>query len=114
MNRARDATIWQLPAHAADGPACAVYQWTLSPLIGRHCRFEPTCSDYFILAVRKYGAIRGHLARPVRESAAAIRFIPAATIRRESIECQCGIGELSSCDVAFASANRRVQHCSSR
>jgi hypothetical protein len=36
-----------------------VYQWTLSPLIGRHCRFEPTCSAYFIEAVRKYGAMRG-------------------------------------------------------
>ena len=38
-----------------------IYQWTLSPLIGRHCRFEPTCSAYFILAVEKYGAIRGTL-----------------------------------------------------
>lgn len=36
-----------------------VYQWTLSPLIGRQCRFEPSCSRYFIGAVRKYGAIRG-------------------------------------------------------
>lgn len=36
-----------------------VYQWTLSPLVGRHCRFQPTCSRYFIEAVRKYGAIRG-------------------------------------------------------
>ena len=35
------------------------YQWTLSPIIGRQCRFEPTCSNYFIGAVRKYGAIRG-------------------------------------------------------
>jgi putative membrane protein insertion efficiency factor len=35
------------------------YQWTLSPLIGRHCRFQPTCSAYFILAVRKYGALNG-------------------------------------------------------
>jgi len=39
--------------------AARLYQWTLSPLVGRHCRFEPTCSNYFILAVRKYGAIRG-------------------------------------------------------
>jgi putative membrane protein insertion efficiency factor len=39
--------------------AARVYQWTLSPLIGRHCRFEPTCSNYFIQAVEKYGAIRG-------------------------------------------------------
>ena len=38
-----------------------VYQWTLSPLIGQRCRFQPTCSAYFILAVEKYGAIRGTL-----------------------------------------------------
>ncbi len=35
------------------------YQWTLSPLIGQHCRFTPTCSNYFIGAVQKYGAVRG-------------------------------------------------------
>ena len=38
-----------------------VYQWTLSPLVGRQCRFQPTCSNYFIGAVQKYGAIRGSL-----------------------------------------------------
>jgi putative membrane protein insertion efficiency factor len=38
-----------------------VYQLTLSPLLGKNCRFEPSCSKYFILAVRKYGAIRGSL-----------------------------------------------------
>ncbi|HZZ70880.1 MAG TPA: membrane protein insertion efficiency factor YidD [Pirellulales bacterium] len=36
-----------------------VYQWTLSPLVGRQCRFYPTCSNYFIQAVQKYGAWRG-------------------------------------------------------
>jgi putative membrane protein insertion efficiency factor len=36
-----------------------LYQWLLSPLLGRHCRFEPSCSRYFIGAVQKYGAIRG-------------------------------------------------------
>ena len=36
-----------------------VYQWTLSPFIGRQCRFTPTCSNYFIEAVQKYGAVRG-------------------------------------------------------
>jgi putative membrane protein insertion efficiency factor len=39
--------------------AARVYQWTLSPLIGRQCRFEPTCSNYFIESVEKHGAIRG-------------------------------------------------------
>jgi hypothetical protein len=38
-----------------------VYQWTLSPIIGRQCRFTPSCSNYFIEAVRKYGAVRGAL-----------------------------------------------------
>lgn len=39
--------------------AVRLYQLTLSHLIGRQCRFHPTCSEYFILAVRKYGAVRG-------------------------------------------------------
>jgi uncharacterized protein len=37
------------------------YQTWISPMLGPRCRFEPTCSEYFILAVRKYGAIRGTL-----------------------------------------------------
>jgi putative membrane protein insertion efficiency factor len=36
-----------------------VYKAVLSPLLGRHCRFHPTCSTYFRAAVEKYGAIRG-------------------------------------------------------
>jgi uncharacterized protein len=36
-----------------------VYQVLLSPILGRRCRFEPSCSAYFIGAVKKYGAIRG-------------------------------------------------------
>ncbi len=36
-----------------------LYQIFLSPLVGRQCRFHPTCSAYFIEAVRKYGAVRG-------------------------------------------------------
>lgn len=36
-----------------------IYQWTLSPLLGPLCRFEPTCSRYMIGALQKYGLIRG-------------------------------------------------------
>jgi putative membrane protein insertion efficiency factor len=38
-----------------------LYQWLLSPLLGQRCRFYPSCSEYFIGAVRKYGAISGTL-----------------------------------------------------
>ena len=36
-----------------------VYQWTISPLLGPACRFEPSCSRYMIAAIEKYGLIRG-------------------------------------------------------
>ena len=36
-----------------------IYQVLLSPLLGQQCRFTPTCSEYYILAVRKYGPLRG-------------------------------------------------------
>jgi uncharacterized protein len=35
------------------------YQVFIGPLLGKHCRFTPSCSVYFIEAVEKYGAIRG-------------------------------------------------------
>lgn len=35
------------------------YQYAISPLLGRSCRYLPTCSDYAAEAVTKYGAIRG-------------------------------------------------------
>jgi len=36
-----------------------LYQAMLSPLIGRQCRFTPTCSSYFVQAVQKHGLLRG-------------------------------------------------------
>nr|WP_145252323.1 membrane protein insertion efficiency factor YidD [Aeoliella mucimassa] len=35
------------------------YQLGISPLLGKNCRFQPTCSEYFIQSVRKYGPLRG-------------------------------------------------------
>ena len=57
MNRAIDI-VWQLPSLLLIGMV-RVYQWTLSPLLGPHCRFEPSCSHYFIAAIRKYGVLIG-------------------------------------------------------
>ena len=34
------------------------YQFVLSPWVGQHCRFTPTCSHYAIEAITRYGAWR--------------------------------------------------------
>ena len=36
-----------------------VYQYTLSPLLGRQCRFHPTCSAYAIEALKIWGPFKG-------------------------------------------------------
>lgn len=42
-----------------------VYQLTLSPLLaaiggpGSGCRFQPTCSEYFLQAIESHGSVRG-------------------------------------------------------
>ena len=35
------------------------YQKIVSPFSKGHCRFKPTCSNYAILAVKKYGLLKG-------------------------------------------------------
>jgi putative membrane protein insertion efficiency factor len=35
------------------------YQLLLAPFAGGACRFEPSCSEYAIAAVREHGAVRG-------------------------------------------------------
>lgn len=35
------------------------YRYWISPLIGRHCRFYPTCSEYAAEAVARHGTGRG-------------------------------------------------------
>ncbi|MCE2706649.1 MAG: membrane protein insertion efficiency factor YidD [Proteobacteria bacterium] len=35
------------------------YQLVISPLLPKSCRYTPTCSEYSIVAISKYGIIRG-------------------------------------------------------
>ncbi len=46
-------------AVAALTGAVRAYQWTVRPIIGAHCRFEPSCSHYAIAALASHGALRG-------------------------------------------------------
>ncbi len=46
-----------LSAFLISGVRC--YQIVLSPLLPRVCRFYPSCSEYFILAVKQHGPVRG-------------------------------------------------------
>ncbi|HHL57795.1 MAG TPA: membrane protein insertion efficiency factor YidD [Bacteroidetes bacterium] len=36
-----------------------VYQYTLSPFLGRSCRYTPTCSVYSVEAIKKHGPFKG-------------------------------------------------------
>ena len=47
-----------LAAHALRA-LVLIYRYTLSSLIGRSCRFLPTCSEYARVVVLKYGVLRG-------------------------------------------------------
>ena len=35
------------------------YQFVLSPLLGQNCRFQPTCSEYALEAINRFGVIKG-------------------------------------------------------
>lgn len=41
--------------------AVRFYQSAISPLHGPCCRFTPTCSEYCVQAIQKYGIVKGLL-----------------------------------------------------
>jgi hypothetical protein len=49
-----------------------LYKITISPLLeitfGKACRFSPTCSEYTIGSLKKYGAVKGLYLGAVRLS----------------------------------------------
>lgn len=35
------------------------YRWLISPLLGPHCRFHPSCSQYALTALDRFGGVKG-------------------------------------------------------
>jgi putative membrane protein insertion efficiency factor len=48
----------RLPARIAAVPLL-VYRYGVSPVIGPRCRFHPSCSEYGLQALRRFGLARG-------------------------------------------------------
>jgi len=59
---AKSVVVWllRLPSQAAI-EMIRFYQRGISPLIGARCKFHPSCSQYFIEAVQKYGFFLGSI-----------------------------------------------------
>ena len=55
MSERMNPAVWLLTAFVR------CYQIVLSPLMGSACRFEPSCSNYMIGALRVHGAVKGTL-----------------------------------------------------
>jgi putative membrane protein insertion efficiency factor len=36
-----------------------LYRYGISPFLGNHCRFHPSCSSYAIEAVQRHGSLHG-------------------------------------------------------
>ncbi|MBU6955199.1 membrane protein insertion efficiency factor YidD [Hahella sp. HN01] len=51
-------TLPQLPKYLLLGLVKA-YKYAISPMLGQHCRFYPSCSSYGYEAISKYGFLRG-------------------------------------------------------
>lgn len=52
------AFVRRLPRHALRVPIL-IYRYSLSSVMGRQCRYLPTCSDYAEEAILRHGALAG-------------------------------------------------------
>jgi uncharacterized protein len=68
------------------------YKWGISPILPPACRYLPTCSEYAMEAVERYGALRGAwmaLIRVLRcHPLARGGYDPVVREKAESIPCR--------------------------
>lgn len=50
--------VWRLPRLLLVG-FVRMYQGAISPWLGPSCRYTPTCSEYAVQALQRYGAAKG-------------------------------------------------------
>lgn len=55
LRAAGRGVLW-LPAYAALVPLLVYRAW-ISPLLGPHCRYTPSCSSYAVTALRSWGPL---------------------------------------------------------
>lgn len=36
-----------------------IYRYAISPMLGNHCRFSPSCSEYALVAIQRHGLFKG-------------------------------------------------------
>lgn len=53
------ASVQEKMVHLFLRGAIIAYQGTISPILGAHCRFYPSCSQYVLIAIERHGLLRG-------------------------------------------------------
>jgi uncharacterized protein len=82
------------------------YKWAISPMIPPACRYVPSCSEYAMEAVERYGAVRGGWM-------AAMRLLRCHPFSVGGYDPVVRVGELSSQDQnphPLAKDARRMGH----
>ena len=47
-------------------PIVFLYQKLISPLLGPRCKYHPSCSNYFVEAIKVHGIIKGFVLAALR------------------------------------------------
>ena len=94
MSRYRRSWLWVAgaPVRFAELALIRAYRFTLSGVVGGHCRFHPTCSEYAEIAVRELGAVRGSIL-------AAWRVLRCSPLSAGGIDYPKGRGRLYEADI---------------
>jgi len=58
-SKARFSSAVEAPVKKALLCLLKTYKYLLSPWLGNHCRFYPTCSDYVSAAISQHGVTKG-------------------------------------------------------